>query len=260
MENQKIDQEFAYKILKEDLFAYHKINTETDANLFAALESAANWDAWALKYLNTSPEIQQLLEVLQSVNDTYTTKNFDKIRLYLKENPEYNDKFYITFDDFYLETFSDMLHHLTNSLFDLQSMDEIIHFVQCIKKRRSELEKTWFPDGHNELTFVVKVSFDTEDGALVHQVFMWKTADIDEEMEFNENDEDGDGDDDQDLDDIEDFDPKQEPFSIDQFISIWANRTYNKDVALVILKTLSYGDTLFSMFELDEDKIKNKTY
>ncbi len=249
-----IDKWFAYKILKEDLFHEHNIDV-IDAHLLDALEAASGGDKGALKYLQNAPEIQQLLEVLQWVNGSYTTENFDIIRSYLKENPEYNDKFYITFDDFYVETFSDMIHYLTNNILQLQSMDDIIYFMDCIKRRRSELKKIWFPEGHAELTFVVKVSFDTEDGALVHQVFMWKTADIDEEnMELDEGDG-ADWDDDPDLEDGEDFDPKQEPFSIDQFISIWAKRTYDKHMALIILKNLSYGDTLFSMFELDEEKV-----
>lgn len=254
-----IDKKFVYKILKEGLFDQHKVDV-TDPSLFAVLDAGANWDKWALIYLENSTEIQQLLEALKWVNDSYTTKNFDAIRSYLKNNPEYNDTFYITFDDFYVETFSDMLSHLTNNLLDLQNIDEIIHFTKCISKGMPELKKIGFPDGHNELTFVIKTSFDTEDGALVHQVFMWKTEDIaeDEENDHYENDNEDDESEGKGnyLDDADEFDPNQEPCPIDQFISIWAKRTYDKNIILVILKILSYGDDLFSMFELNEKQVK----
>jgi hypothetical protein len=65
-----------------------------------------------------------------------------------------------------------MLYYLKNSLLDLQNMDSIIHFTQSISKNRSKLEKIQFPEGHDDLTFIVKVSLDKEDGALVHQVWM----------------------------------------------------------------------------------------
>lgn len=252
----RIDKAFAQRILKEWLFHDHNIEV-TDANLFDVLNAGANWEKWALKYLETASEVLQLLEALKWVNDTYTVENLDAIWAYLKNNPEYNETFYIAFNDFYVETFSEMINYLINRLFDLQSIDEILHFMKLISKRKSELKKIEFPDGHNELTFVIKTTFDPEDGAFVHQVFMWKTQGIDEkDVEEGVYDEDGDdGDEESDNYDESDFDPKQEPFSIDQFICIRAKREYNKNMALIILKNLSYGDDLFSMFELDEEQV-----
>gem|GEM_PF-3955547 len=65
-------------------------------------------------------------------------------------------------------------------------------------------------------------------------------------------------DDDDSTDGESDFYSKEKPFNIDQFICIWSKRTRNKNMILVTLRLLSYGDDLFTMFELDEEQVKKK--
>lgn len=257
-----INKWLADKILREWLFEKYDIATKTDQNLFQILSAAAKGDKWALKYLKNSTEVQELLGVLNWIEDSYTIENFDLIWLYLKNNPEYNKEFHISFDDFYVETFDQMIYHLSSDILQLQSIDDIIYFVECIKDKRTKLEKMLFPDKHNELTFVVKLSFDIEYGSIIHQVFIWKTEYVDIEnmdlSKYDENeDDDIDSDDDELLDYEQDFNPRQELFNMDQFISIWKKHTYDKHLSLVILKNMSYGRSIFDMFALDYDEVKS---
>lgn len=66
-------------------------------------------------------------------------------------------------------------------MFQLQNINAILYLTDSIKKGQKALEKKSFPAKHNELTFVVKNSFDVEDGAIVCEVYMGKTGDIDDE-------------------------------------------------------------------------------
>ncbi len=250
-----VDKSFAYKVFKEGLLDEYNINVE-DQNLLDILQAGAGWDKGALQYLENSTEIKELMAILQGVSDTYTPETFDKIQSYLKNNPEHCDGFYFAFNDFYEHNFSELIHYLQHSVLQLQCMDDILYLIHCISKRRNELKKIDFPQGHNELTFVVKVTFDLEDGALVYQVLMWKTQDVDAELpEISDVHED-------DLDDVEgdtfdekEFNAKQEPFTTEQFISIWSKRTCDKSMVLIILRNMSYGDSLFKVFGLEESAI-----
>lgn len=243
-----INKGFAYRVLKEDLFAYYNINTKTDENLLDVLKGASVWDEWAIKYLQTSPEIQKLLQALQGMNDSYTLENFDAIHDYLKKNPDLLNDFYLWFDDFYFETINEMIHHMMHRLFWLQSIEDMEYLIRCIKKGKNKLKKVDYPKDHNELTFVVKTTFDIEDGALVSQLFMGKTQDVKEEevAEIVDN-----------INDWDDEDEKEvqlrlDPIDISSFICVRKKRETRKLVTIAMIESMSYGKDLFEVFNIEK--------
>lgn len=114
--------------MNEGLFGEYNIDIE-DNIVPGMLKAASNGNKEALQYLENSDEVQKLFAVLNAINGTYTTENFDAVRAYLKENPSHLENFHFTFDDFYLETFNELLWHLMNNIFELQSLNDRILWI-----------------------------------------------------------------------------------------------------------------------------------